>query len=40
MVGEDSGIFDFSGEAGRFKGSLGGNPPARPIGAVAVLEAR
>jgi hypothetical protein len=38
MVGEDGGIFDFSGDPTSFKGSLGANPPARPITSVAVLE--
>jgi hypothetical protein len=36
MVAEDGGIFNFSDKA--FFGSLGGNPPARPIVSVAVLE--
>jgi hypothetical protein len=35
MVGEDGGIFSFSDLA--FKGSLGSNPPARPIVSVAAL---
>jgi hypothetical protein len=35
MVGEDGGIFNFSTLA--FVGSLGGNPPARPIVSVAAL---
>jgi ribosomal protein L24E len=35
MVGEDGGIFDFSCAA--FAGSLGANPPARPIVSVAAL---
>ncbi|HTC81941.1 MAG TPA: delta-60 repeat domain-containing protein, partial [Acidimicrobiia bacterium] len=35
MVGEDGGIFDFSGKP--FLGSLGGNPPAHPIVSVAAL---
>jgi hypothetical protein len=35
MVGEDGGIFNFSSK--KFLGSLGGNPPARPIVSVAVL---
>ena len=35
MVGEDGGIFDFSSQP--FLGSLGGNPPARPIVSVAAL---
>jgi hypothetical protein len=39
MVGEDGGIFDFSGTPDSFKGSLGANPPARPITSVAVLGA-
>jgi hypothetical protein len=39
MVGEDGGIFDFSGTPDGFKGSLGANPPTRPITSVAVLEA-
>jgi len=38
MVGEDGGIFDFSGTPDGFKGSLGANPPAHPITSVAVLE--
>ena len=37
MVGEDGGIFDFSGVPAGFKGSLAGNPPAQPIVSVAVL---
>jgi hypothetical protein len=37
MVGEDGGIFDFSGGLNSFKGSLGANPPAEPITSVAVL---
>jgi hypothetical protein len=37
MVGEDGGIFNFSDRP--FLGSLGANPPARPVVAVAVLEA-
>jgi myo-inositol-hexaphosphate 3-phosphohydrolase len=37
MVGEDGGIFSFSDKT--FVGSLGGNPPARPITSVAVLDA-
>jgi hypothetical protein len=40
MVGEDGGIFDFSGDPDSFKGSLGANPPAKPITSVAVLENR
>lgn len=36
MVGEDGGIFNFSQR--EFLGSLGANPPARPIVAVAALE--
>jgi hypothetical protein len=35
MVGEDGGIFNFSNQP--FLGSLGGNPPARPIVSVAAL---
>jgi hypothetical protein len=35
MVGEDGGIFNFSTSA--FAGSLGANPPARPITSVAAL---
>jgi hypothetical protein len=35
MVGEDGGIFDFSNKP--FLGSLGANPPARPIVSVAAL---
>jgi hypothetical protein len=35
MVGEDGGIFNFSSTA--FLGSLGDNPPARPIVSVAAL---
>jgi hypothetical protein len=38
MVGEDGGIFDFSGDPNSFKGSLGANPPGKPITSVAVLE--
>jgi len=38
MVGEDGGIFDFSGTPDGFKGSLGATPPAKPITSVAVLE--
>jgi hypothetical protein len=37
MVGEDGGIFDFSGTPDGFKGSLGADPPARPITSVAVF---
>ena len=36
MVGEDGGIFNFSDK--QFYGSLGGNPPARPVIAVAALD--
>ena len=36
MVGADGGIFNFSDRD--FKGSLGANPPQRPVTAVAVLE--
>jgi hypothetical protein len=36
MVGEDGGIFNFSDR--QFYGSLGANPPARPIVSVAVLD--
>jgi len=39
-VGEDGGIFDFSGTSGGFQGSLGAHPPARPIVSVAVLDRR
>jgi hypothetical protein len=35
MVGEDGGIFNFGG--GAFAGSLGANPPARPVVSVAAL---
>ena len=35
MVAEDGGVFSFSDRA--FVGSLGGDPPARPIVAVAAL---
>jgi hypothetical protein len=35
MVGADGGIFDFS--SARFLGSLGANPPSRPITSVAAL---
>jgi hypothetical protein len=38
MVGEDGGIFNFSSKP--FSGSLGGNPPSRPIVAVAALNVR
>jgi hypothetical protein len=38
MVGEDGGIFDFSGTPDGFQGSLGAHPPAHPITSVAVLE--
>jgi hypothetical protein len=37
MVGEDGGIFNFSSRP--FAGSLGANPPSRPIVAVAALDA-
>jgi hypothetical protein len=37
MVGEDGGIFDFSGTPDGFKGSLGSKPPAKPITSVALL---
>jgi ligand-binding sensor domain-containing protein len=37
MVGEDGGIFSFSDKA--FVGSLGANPPAKPITSVAALDA-
>ncbi len=37
MVAEDGGVFDFSGDPNGFKGSLGGNPPSRPIGSVGAL---
>jgi titin len=37
MVGEDGGIFNFSDRP--FLGSLGATPPARPVVAVAVLDA-
>jgi uncharacterized delta-60 repeat protein len=40
MVAEDGGIFDFSGDPTSFKGSLGANPPAKPITSVAVLGGR
>jgi hypothetical protein len=36
MVGADGGIFNFSDKA--FEGSLGGNPPARPITFAATLD--
>ncbi len=36
MVGEDGGIFSFSTK--QFVGSLGDNPPAKPITSVAVLD--
>jgi hypothetical protein len=36
MVGEDGGIFNFSGRP--FYGSLGANPPGSPIVSVAVLD--
>jgi hypothetical protein len=36
MVGEDGGIFNFSSKP--FSGSLGANPPSRPIVAVAALD--
>jgi hypothetical protein len=36
MVAEDGGIFSFSDKP--FLGSLGDNPPARPITSVAVLD--
>ncbi|MGH9008724.1 MAG: glycoside hydrolase family 26 protein, partial [Acidimicrobiia bacterium] len=36
MVGEDGGIFNFSNKP--FAGSLGANPPSRPIVAVAALD--
>jgi hypothetical protein len=35
MVGEDGGIFDFSSSS--FLGSLGANPPARPVVSVAAV---
>ena len=35
MVGEDGGIFNFSSQP--FAGSLGGNPPPRPVVSVAAL---
>jgi hypothetical protein len=35
MVAEDGGIFSFSDRP--FSGSLGGNPPTRPVVAVAAL---
>ena len=34
MVGEDGGIFNFSNQP--FAGSLGANPPPRPVVSVAV----
>ncbi|MEW6472525.1 MAG: phytase [Actinomycetota bacterium] len=37
MVAEDGGIFNFSNQP--FSGSMGGNPPAKPITSVAALEA-
>jgi hypothetical protein len=37
MVGEDGGIFSFSTK--KFVGSLGDNPPAKPITSVAALDA-
>jgi myo-inositol-hexaphosphate 3-phosphohydrolase len=37
MVGEDGGIFSFSDQ--KFVGSLGDNPPAKPITSVAALDA-
>jgi myo-inositol-hexaphosphate 3-phosphohydrolase len=37
MVGEDGGIFSFSDK--KFVGSLGDNPPAKPITSVAALDA-
>jgi ribosomal protein L24E len=36
MVGTDGGIFSFSDK--KFQGSLGDNPPAKPITSVAVLD--
>jgi hypothetical protein len=36
MVGEDGGIFNFSDK--QFYGSLGANPPDRPVIAVAALD--
>jgi hypothetical protein len=35
-VGEDGGIFNFSDKP--FHGSLGNNPPVRPIVSVAALD--
>jgi hypothetical protein len=35
MVGEDGGVFNFSGRP--FAGSLGGHPPASPVVAIAAL---
>jgi hypothetical protein len=35
MVAEDGGLFNFSDK--QFSGSLGGNPPSRPIVAVAAM---
>jgi hypothetical protein len=35
MVATDGGVFDFSSKP--FSGSLGGNPPARPVTAVAAV---
>jgi hypothetical protein len=35
MVAEDGGVFSFSDKT--FAGSLGGNPPSRPIVAVAAV---
>jgi hypothetical protein len=36
MVAEDGGVFTFSDKT--FSGSLGGNPPTRPIVAVAAID--
>jgi Tol biopolymer transport system component len=36
MVGEDGGIFNFSDK--QFHGSLGGNPPPRPVVSVAAID--
>jgi hypothetical protein len=36
MVGADGGIFNFSDKP--FNGSLGANPPASPVVAVAALD--
>ena len=36
MVGADGGIFDFSGSANGFHGSLGAHPPAKAVVSVAV----